>query len=99
MSERDNNPTDTQRLYLLNATEMQQRISRSPRLGKLIKTSGKDTQALIRGVYVLILSRYPTPAEITTVQEYFAKSGQGKGPTANDLAWTLINGKEFLYRH
>jgi hypothetical protein len=99
MSERDNRPTDFQRLYLLNAAEMQKRITGSPRLAKLILTARKDKTGLVRDLYALLLSRAPTPEEITVADQYFTNANQLKGPSANDLAWALINTKEFLYRH
>ncbi|MHB9026093.1 MAG: DUF1553 domain-containing protein [Armatimonadota bacterium] len=97
-NERNHSPSDTQRLYLLNSTEMHNRITQSPRLREIILGS-KDTAAIIRGLYVTILSRYPTPAEAALCTEYYTKSGMDKGPTSNDIAWSLINSKEFLYRH
>lgn len=97
-SERDNRPTDTQRLYLLNSSDIQQKISRSPRLREII-TNNKKRDMLVRNLYITILSRPPTPEETAVALAYFTKSNLGTGPSANDLAWTLINSKEFLYRH
>jgi len=98
-SERDNHPTDTQRLFLLNSPDIQRWISRSPRLHKIITSSLKRTTEIIRNMYLTILSRYPTPEETLTAIQYFEASEEEKGPTANDLAWALINSKEFLDRH
>lgn len=99
MSERDNRSTDTQRLYLLNSSDIQRWISRSPRLRKVIMANMKTTPALVRNLYLMILSRYPTPEEVATARQYINTAAQGKGPAANDLAWSLINSKEFLFRH
>ncbi len=99
-SERDNMPTDAQSLYLLNSSDVQRRISTSPLLRELIYRNMKKRADMVRGIYATILSRYPTPAEMTTADQYFtANAAVGAGPTANDLAWALINSKEFLCRH
>jgi len=99
LSERDNRATDSQRLYLLNASEMQRMITRSPRLHELITSSMKNHPTLIRNLYLTILSRTPTADEVASAEQYFKNSAQPTGPSANDLAWALVNSKEFLYRH
>ncbi|MHB9131235.1 MAG: DUF1553 domain-containing protein [Armatimonadota bacterium] len=98
-SERDNRATDAQRLFLLNSPDIQRWISRSPRLRKTIMGSIKNPTVMIRNIYVLILSRNPTLEESAIAEKYFKTSGLELGPSANDLAWALINSKEFLYRH
>jgi hypothetical protein len=98
-SERNNQPTDAQRLHLLNSSHLQQKIERSRWLRELIRTSKGNGRLLIRMMYLKILSRYPTQAEIVDVEEYARTSGLNTQEAVNDLAWALINTKEFLYRH
>ncbi len=50
------------------------------------------------GMYLGILSRFPTAAETKTAADYF-QSGISKRQAAVDLAWALMNSTEFLYRH
>jgi hypothetical protein len=57
-----------------------------------------DDSATIRTLYLTILSRFPTQEELKTVNEY-AQNATSKREAAIDLAWALINGPEFLYRH
>lgn len=97
-SERNNQPTDAQRLYLLNSSEIQRRLQNSQRLRRGLP-GRKNPAAAIRQIYLLILSRYPTPAELAVVEAYFRGSGSRPDQALNDLAWALINSKEFLYRH
>jgi hypothetical protein len=98
-SERGTQPTDTQRLYMLNSSDIQKRIENSPQLKAALGSVWKDPAAAIRRIYVIILSRYPTQAEITLAQQYVKKNGLQPRQAAFDLAWALINSKEFLYRH
>jgi hypothetical protein len=99
-SERNNQPTEAQRLYLFNASDVQRRITQGPRLHGLMQASKGNPEVLIRWTYLAILSRFPTPNELATAKKYFQTSGRAAFTQAEqDLAWALINSKEFLYRH
>jgi hypothetical protein len=98
-SERDNTPSDTQRLYLLNSEEVQNRIEKSPYLKALIASAKDNHTKLVNGTYLFLLSRYPTKDEMNAANQYMATSGLTIKQSVADLAWALINGKEFLYRH
>jgi len=98
-SERNNEPSDAQRLHLLNSSHVQNKIERSKRLNGLVKASKGKRDVLIGLVYLNILSRYPMQAELAAAEKYFETKGIGTRLGINDLAWSLINSKEFLYRH
>ncbi|MBN2592512.1 MAG: DUF1553 domain-containing protein [Sedimentisphaerales bacterium] len=98
-SERNNQPTDAQRLHLLNSSHVQDKIERSTRLNGLVKAAKGNRQTLVNMIYLNILSRYPTKAELATAQQYFQTKGINLRQATNDLVWALINTKEFLYRH
>lgn len=98
-SERNNEPSDAQRLYLLNSGDVQRRIERSQRLRKAIDNAWKDRPETVRSIYMTILSREPTPEEAATAEAYVQKGGSAQKQAAEDLVWALINSKEFLYRH
>ncbi len=98
-AERSNEPTDDQRLHLLNSTDVRRRIENSPRLRAVVRAAGRDLNELIRGVYLTLLSRYPTDDEIDVVRRYFLSGERRLRQAAADLAWALVNTKEFLYRH
>ncbi len=98
-AERNNKPSEAQRLHLLNSSSVQTKIDRSWRLRLLLRNAGRDQRKLIGMVYVTILSRPPTPAERDAAAAYFKGKGVGSRNGAIDLMWALINTKEFLYRH
>jgi len=98
-SERSNRPTGAQRLHLLNSTDIQRRIERGPRLGKLLLEVSRNPGSGIRRLYLLILSREPTAKEVAAVEQYARSGGVSRKQVADDLVWALINTKEFLYRH
>jgi len=98
-SERNNTPSDRQRLYLLNSSEIQRRIQRSPRLRGCITWAKGNRGRLVDALYVNILSREPTKSERDTALQYGKSRSLGTFDFMADVAWALINSKEFLYRH
>jgi len=98
-SERNNQPTDAQRLHMLNSTHVQNKIEKSSRLDRLIKQTRGRTPAIIRGLYLSILSRPPAEEEQKAAAAYFQTKEMTPRQAATDVAWALINTKEFLYRH
>ena len=98
-SERNNEPSDAQRLHLLNSTDIQKKIAASWRIRNLMNLAKGKRRMLINMIYVNILSRNPTQKEITSAQQYFQTKDINTRQAVNDLVWALINTKEFLYRH
>jgi len=98
-SERNNQPTDAQLLYLLNSSDVQRKIERSPRLRDLIQLAGRDPRDLVFMIYLTILSRFPTEDELMALEQYARTAGLTPKQILDDVAWALINTKEFLYRH
>jgi hypothetical protein len=116
-SERNNQPSDFQRLYLLNSNDIKNKIERSARIREQIeaaRSKNKERNSRLRGetqpvkggrgeliknIYITILSRYPTEAELAAAEKYFQSEGTTWKAAIDDLAWALINTKEFLYRH
>jgi hypothetical protein len=98
-SERNNQPTDAQRLHLLNSTHIQRKIENSQRMRRLVQTAKGNRRLLIGMIYMNVLSRGPTPAEMAAAEDYFQSSKLGLARATSDLVWALINTKEFLYRH
>jgi len=98
-SERNNQSTDAQRLHLLNSTHVQKKIEGSKRINRLIRTAKGNRRMLINMTYLNILSRYPTKKELAVAEQYFQTEGTNLRQATHDLAWALINSKEFLYRH
>lgn len=99
LTERDNKPTDAQRLYLLNSSEIQRRIERGGRFHGCVAWAQGDQTKLVAALYVNILSREPTPEETAVALKYFKEGGVQGFQGVADLCWALINSKEFLYRH
>ncbi|HPO52714.1 MAG TPA: DUF1553 domain-containing protein, partial [bacterium] len=98
-SERNSNPTDKQRLYMLNSSDIQKKLRSSPLLRKALSQMWKNRKDCITLVYKIILSRPPTDQEMNIIEEYLTNSGVSINQAATDIAWALINSKEFLFKH
>jgi hypothetical protein len=96
-SERNNRITADQRLHLLNSSHVQRKLEQS-RLLRFQLQGDKPMREIVAAMYLGILSRFPTEAELQTAETY-AQSAASKRDAVLDLAWALINSAEFLYRH
>jgi Protein of unknown function (DUF1549)/Protein of unknown function (DUF1553) len=91
----DNSTTDaavTQALALMNGmVEVDILTNRSVLYGNVMKVSGAEDKA--KALWMTILSRQPTMQEMTMASRLLAIDKNA----ANDLAWALINSREFLF--
>jgi hypothetical protein len=99
MSERNLESTLGQRLHLLNSTHVQRKIEKSPVLAEWMDTFRRDRPQMLKSLYLRFLSRPASDDEIQTAIHYMKNQGLKPRQALNDLAWALINSKEFLYRH
>lgn len=97
-SERNNKISAGQKLTLINSSAIQKKIEQSRMVAFQTTATNRTPAQIVTGMYLGILSRYPTAAELQTAEAY-GKSGVGKRQAAVDLAWALMNSTEFLYRH
>jgi uncharacterized protein DUF1549/uncharacterized protein DUF1553 len=65
------------------------------RVAKLILAGASD-RAIVEELYLAALSRFPTAGEYDTAAS-FLKGGQRRAAWAQDLLWSLVNSKAFLY--
>ena len=97
-SERNNKPTPSQRLHLLNSSHVQRKLKGGAKIQSVIQ-SNRSPEEVARQLYLMILSRFPTETELKIVAEY-SQSGVVRGREGlEDLAWALVNSAEFLHRH
>jgi hypothetical protein len=66
------------------------------RLGRLIK-EGKDDAAIVEELYVAALCRAPTEREKAGAIDLIARS-KDRRAGLEDVAWGVLNAKEFLLR-
>jgi hypothetical protein len=96
--ERSETTTLAQALVLINGKEIRQALDASSnRIGTLIDSNANDSQ-ILEELYLGVLSRFPNEPERTALLRHVAnQSERRKG--WEDVAWALLNSKEFLLRH
>ena len=63
-----------------------------------LAASEKRPDEIIETLYLATLSRFPTESETKLMQEAFA-DGASRREATEDVLWTLLNMKEFIYNH
>jgi len=85
-----------QALNLMNGKTIGDTIADSKgRVAKLILSSAPN-HAIVEELYLASLSRFPTAKEQDTAVS-FLKAGESRAAWAQDLLWSLMNSKAFLY--
>lgn len=156
-NERNHKPTPAQWLYLLNSTDIQRKLEQGTNMQAILSFGRRKPPQILEELYLTILSRLPTGAEVEVAEGYGRAQGTGRtgsaakasaassntnkpaatnssaavatasnaagtnasrpGPASSlsqskgakppvktrddwvDIAWSLINSEEFLYRH
>jgi hypothetical protein len=87
-----------QAMYLLNDTDVNRKIN-DPKgqLARLLKQK-KDDRQLIEELYLSTLSRFPTDEEMKKALDYVA-SAKSREAGMQDMMWSLLNLREFVFVH
>ncbi|MGA2033162.1 MAG: DUF1553 domain-containing protein [Thermoguttaceae bacterium] len=81
-NERNNKPVPAQWLHMLNSSHVQRKLDQGPKL-KAIFESGRKPEEIIEELYLTILSRPPTRAEVEIALEYGNPVKVNKPPAGN----------------
>jgi hypothetical protein len=98
--ERTAEPSMTQVLHLYNGDTMLQKLqSPDGRIARQM-AAGASNQAIIESAYLACLSRQPTAKEATQLLQVFAETpAEERRQVMEDLYWSLLSSKEFLFNH
>jgi hypothetical protein len=94
--ERVSEPNLSQALHTLNNDQITAKIANPKgRIARLVAAK-KPHEAIVGELYLAALSRRPTEAEMTLTRQLLTEAGD---PTTfyQDLVWSLINSKQFLF--
>ncbi|HEY0982736.1 DUF1549 domain-containing protein [Schlesneria sp.] len=98
--ERSDEPSMTQVLHLLNGKTIQEKLeSTEGRVAQILESSLSNDK-IVETVYLAALSRYPTNLERQELVQAFADAGaQERRAVVEDLFWSVLTSKEFLFQH
>jgi hypothetical protein len=97
-SQRNNTLTARQLLYLMNSSELEQRIRKSHVLQQIFIQS-KSVPELANDITLLVLSRRATAKEIALYENHMKQNNLPLMELAVDIMWMQLNSHEFLYNH
>ena len=90
-------PNLSQALHMINGEAVSGKIAK----GGLIKKWQKENlspEQVINEIYLRSLSRYPDAEETMALQQLFA-DGRPFEAAAEDIFWSVLNSREFLFNH
>ena len=90
-------PNLSQALHLLNGDTVNSKIKAGNVLGKLAD-QGLSPDEIINQLYVRCLSRLPTAKEKQTIKTIL-DAEKDKKSVLEDVFWSLLNSREFLFNH
>jgi hypothetical protein len=97
--ERNHEPGVAQVLHLMNAPEIQAKLSHElGTVAKLVRGQADDGM-LVEELYLTFFCRLPTSAERTAAAKYLARDRNHRQEAAEDLAWSMLNSLEFVFQH
>jgi hypothetical protein len=97
--ERTAEPSMVQVLHLSNGDTLNQKLEdKQNRLAKLLEANRSDAE-IVDEAYLAALSRYPTEAEKSRLVATLAEGGADRRLLIEDLYWSVLSSKEFLFNH
>ncbi len=90
-------PNLSQALHLLNGDAVNSKVVNGGVVKKLLK-QGKQPKEIIEELYLRAFGRLPTATEMTKLQNFFVE-GKDQSVVLNDIFWSLLNAKEFVFNH
>ena len=97
--ERTAEPNIAQVLHLLNSDFIDTRLRHEDgRVAKWLRTIDDDNK-LLEEMYLTFLARPAKPEEAAFVKDYLAKKAKSRREGFEDIAWALLNTKEFMFNH
>jgi hypothetical protein len=90
-------PNLSQALHLLNGRTLQSKIDDGSVVKKLLK-QGQTPDQIIENLYLRCFGRKPTDDEMTKLKTFIAPDSNQE-QVLNDIFWSLLNAKEFVFNH
>ncbi len=97
--ERSNEPSISQALHLLNSPEINEKIASRHGLARHLAESPLSPAEITDEIYLGTLSRFPTAEERALMLQAFESAGPSRHQSVEDVLWTVLNTKEFIFSH
>ncbi|HTP32943.1 MAG TPA: DUF1553 domain-containing protein [Candidatus Acidoferrales bacterium] len=99
-AERSSDPTIAQALHVINGDTINKKLSAADGTIALFVKLGMSDRRIIEFLYLSAFSRYPSDAERQSILAALAGVPRsGHQQALEDMAWSLLTSKEFLFNH
>ena len=98
--ERSDEPSMTQVLHLYNGKTLNEKLqAKENRISQVFASGGEDRQ-VIESAYLEVLSRRPSDVEADQLSALIKEDGGSeRRQVLEDLYWSLLTSREFLFNH
>lgn len=96
--ERGTEPSIAQALHLMNSAGTMEKIQSERGQAARLAKSDLSPDQLVDEVYLTALSRFPSDAERQLMRQAIVEAGNRR-EAIEDLLWTLLNTREFVFNH
>ncbi|MCD6052308.1 MAG: hypothetical protein K0Q55_3726 [Verrucomicrobia bacterium] len=90
-------PNLSQALHLLNGDTVNNKVQNGGVVKKLV-AAGKQPNEIVEDLYLRTLARKPTSTELEKLEPFLVQK-EKQEEALNDLFWSLLNSKEFMFNH
>ena len=97
--ERSNEPSISQALHLLNSPEVNAKIAHRHGTARKLADSPLTDDQITDEIYLGTLNRFPNDEERQLMKSAFEASAGQRRIAVEDILWSVLNTKEFLYNH
>lgn len=91
-------PSLSQALHLLNGDTVNSKIMQGKFVDSRIK-AGKKPLEIVDEMYISCLTRKPTDKEYSTLVQVLDENKKDEQNALNDIFWSLLNSREFIFNH
>jgi len=91
-------PNLSQALHLLNGDTANNKIKQGNVIGRMTE-AGMSPQQVLDALFVRCLARKPTQKELKTINDLIAAEKEDTKNVLEDVFWSLLNSREFLFNH
>lgn len=97
--ERSTLPSIAQALHLINSPEVHEKLTHRHGAARKLADSEMSPETAMEELFLSTLSRFPTADEKALLKSAFEGEGSSRRQAVEDILWSLLNTKEFLYNH
>ena len=88
-----------QSIHLINSADILGKLGGEGRASRLVGEGSRDDESKVAEMYLVSFSRPPSGEEQGLVRKYLEGHADNRQAAYEDVIWSLLNTKEFLFNH